>query len=278
MTTAKRITITAVAIVSLMGLLTLLIKPAIAAYLITSSSQIKDGVIKGVDIYNGTITAYDLATDSVNYPEIKASAVRASEIASSAVGASEIASSAVGASEVAAGAIGTSEIATNGAADVDVVDALTINGGAIDDTPIGSTTQSSGDFTSLTATGNAVFISNVFLVGGFTVVTGVFALGVDVLAIDDNGAGTPAAGTLEINTSFTQVQCNDADGCNVTMGETNAVDGDIILIVNALANTANFADTAGVSELSGAFAADQWDTIMLLYEFDRWVEVSRSNN
>ena len=268
MTTAKRITITAVAIVSLMGLLTLLIKPAIAAYLITSSSQIKDGVIKGVDIYNGTLTASDLASSSVG----------AAEIAVSAVTASEIAASAVGASEIAGGTVGSSEIATNGVADVDVVDALTINGGAIDDTPIGSTTQSSGDFTSLTATGNAVFISNVFLVGGFTVVTGVFALGVDVLAIDDNGAGTPAAGTLEINTSFTQVQCNDADGCNVTMGETNAVDGDIILIVNALANTANFADTAGVSELSGAFAADQWDTIMLLYEFDRWVEVSRSNN
>ena len=275
MTTAKRITIAVIG-VFLIGLLSLLIKPAIAAYLITSSSQIKDGVIKGVDIYNGTLTASDLATNSVNYYEIAADAVRASEIASSAVGASEIASSAVGASEVAAGAIGTSEIAQNGVDNEDVVNSLTINGGTIDDTPIGSTTPREAEFMDITAWDAVTFLSytNLWSVD----VSGVFSLGADVLIIDDDGAGTPATGTLEINTSFTQVQCGDTDGCDVTMGETNAVDGDIILIVNASTNTANFADTADVSELAGAFAAGQWDTLTLLYELDRWVEVSRSNN
>ncbi|PJC22324.1 hypothetical protein CO059_02650 [candidate division WWE3 bacterium CG_4_9_14_0_2_um_filter_48_10] len=66
------------------------------------------------------------------------------------------------------------------------------------------------------------------------------------------------------------------------MGETDVEEGTLVLIVNVSANTVNFADTAGVSELVGDFAAGQWDSLTLIYavygEDSSWVEVSRSNN
>jgi len=72
--------------------------------------------------------------------------------------------------------------------------------------------------------------------------------------------------------------CLDADGCNVTFVETGAWDGFPIRIVNISANVVNFADTPGVSELAGAFAADQWDTLTVMYASTTYVELSRSNN
>lgn len=73
---------------------------------------------------------------------------------------------------------------------------------------------------------------------------------------------------------------SDADGCNITVAETNAVSGwdaTFIVISNAGA-TVNFADTGGVTELAGAFAADINDVLHLKYGSDRWHEVSRSAN
>lgn len=73
---------------------------------------------------------------------------------------------------------------------------------------------------------------------------------------------------------------NDADGCNVTIGEINALTGmltTIVVITNAGGNV-NFADTAGVSELAGAFAADVGDTLTLRYTNSAWYEADRSAN
>ena len=55
-------------------------------------------------------------------------------------------------------------------------------------------------------------------------------------------------------------------------------DGDIVTIVNISANVVDFADSAGVSELAGAFAAGQYDSISLLYVTNTWIEISRSDN
>ena len=44
------------------------------------------------------------------------------------------------------------------------------------------------------------------------------------------------------------------------------------------AGTVNFADTAGVTELAGAFTAGIYDSLRLRYTTSRWVEVGRSNN
>ncbi len=98
------------------------------------------------------------------------------------------------------------------------------------------------------------------------------------VTIADNGAGTAAAATLTPTTSYINITCNDANGCDVTMGETGAVTSTAIQITNVSSNTVNFADSSGVSETAGAFAAGQWDNITFRYNTDRWVETGRSNN
>lgn len=96
--------------------------------------------------------------------------------------------------------------------------------------------------------------------------------------IADSGAAGAASATVAMSAPSYRVDCQDTDGCNITMGETNAISGQTITFTNISANTVNFADTAGVSELAGAFAAGQWDTLTVRYVVDRWVEISRSNN
>lgn len=88
---------------------------------------------------------------------------------------------------------------------------------------------------------------------------------------------TGGAYTLDPTSSY--VQLNPASAATVTMGETGALSGSRVCITNIHgSNTAAFADTSGVSELTGAFTMGQYDTLCLLYASDRWVEISRSNN
>ncbi len=102
---------------------------------------------------------------------------------------------------------------------------------------------------------------------------------VEILTIADNAvAASPASATLTPSTSFVKIDCQDADGCDITMGETVINDGQNVTIVNTSANTCNFADTAGVSELNGAFAMGQYDSLDLIYVTDTWVERGRSDN
>lgn len=101
---------------------------------------------------------------------------------------------------------------------------------------------------------------------------------VDARTIADSGGAGTATLTLAPTSSHVQITCSDTDGCDITMSETGAVDGTLLTIHNVSANVANFADTSGVSELAGAFAMGQYDTISLQYVSDRWVELSRSNN
>lgn len=65
---------------------------------------------------------------------------------------------------------------------------------------------------------------------------------------------------------------------SIHMGETNATAGRILVVSNGSANACTFSDTAGVSELAGAFtmAADQ--TLTLIYLSSEWRELSRSAN
>ncbi len=106
--------------------------------------------------------------------------------------------------------------------------------------------------------------------------TGVTAAGAQV---DTPGvASIGASGTLTPSTTLVKLTCTNAGGCTITLGESGIKDGQVAKIVNISANTANFADTSGVSELAGAFAMGQWDSLSLLYVTDRWVETGRSNN
>jgi hypothetical protein len=120
-------------------------------------------------------------------------------------------------------------------------------------------------------------------VAGTATITNVFItaklnLGVQSFSVADSGDGSPAAGTLTPTSAYVEVTCNDVDGCNVAMGEGSAAQGDSLFVVNIGANAVNFADTPGVSEIAGAFAAGQYDTISMIYIGDRWVELSRSDN
>lgn len=108
-----------------------------------------------------------------------------------------------------------------------------------------------------------------------------------LLTVADNGGGTAATATLTATNNVVKVVCNDADGCDITMGEsagstygTNL--SRTVFIVNTSANVCNFADTAGVTELAGAFAMGQNDALTLLQLYSgspqTWIEISRSNN
>ena len=101
-------------------------------------------------------------------------------------------------------------------------------------------------------------------------------LAVDARTIASNGGGTAATLTLIPLGSYVAITCNDPDGCAITMGETGIQDGMPITIVNMSSNAVTFADTAGVSELTGAASLGQYSTLTLIYRTDRWVEVSRS--
>ena len=96
--------------------------------------------------------------------------------------------------------------------------------------------------------------------------------------VADNGGGTAATGTVTVLKSYVELTCSDANGCDMTISETGAREGMLLTVVNVSANTCNFADTAGVSETAGTFAAGQYDAISLVYIGDRWVELSRANN
>jgi hypothetical protein len=104
-------------------------------------------------------------------------------------------------------------------------------------------------------------------------------LGVDARTIASTGNASPATLTLNPNSSYVEITCNDPDTCDITMDEAVPVrQGNVVTIVNLTTNVVDFADTANVSELAGAFAAGQYDTITLIYLSDRWVELARSNN
>lgn len=100
------------------------------------------------------------------------------------------------------------------------------------------------------------------------------------VTIADNGnGGTAAASTLTAPLGATyHYTCSDANGCDLTLGETGVINGQLLCVINVGTNAVNLADTSGVSETAGAFAAGQYGQICYAYTSDRWVERSRSNN
>jgi hypothetical protein len=125
-------------VVALVALFFSLAGNAMAAVLITNSSQIRDGAVTGADLANNTVrsadvqglTAADLAPGSVAASELAnntvtnlklaLAAVQSQNLAAGAVGSPAIADDGVTATDLAAGSVGTSEITdgTVGGADV----------------------------------------------------------------------------------------------------------------------------------------------------------------
>lgn len=86
-------------------------------------------------------------------------------------------------------------------------------------------------------------------------------------------------GVYTLDPTSSAIHLNPAAAATVTMGETGAVNGSWTCITNIHATSAaTFSDTAGVSELAGAFVMSQYDVLCLTYVSDRWVETDRSDN
>ena len=98
----------------------------------------------------------------------------------------------------------------------------------------------------------------------------------------DNGTGANATLNITPTASTVSVTSQDAQGCDVTLVETGAVTGEVVdfIVVSLTAGAVNFADTAGVSELAGAFAAGLGDVLSVKYNttLSAFLETSRSNN
>lgn len=104
------------------------------------------------------------------------------------------------------------------------------------------------------------------------------SLGQQIAGVADNGiAFTSATSTLTPVASIVKIQCLDPDGCDITMGEGSAKQGDLVIITNDC-QPATFSDTANVSELAGGFMIHENDILMLMYSNSQWVEISRSDN
>ena len=106
-----------------------------------------------------------------------------------------------------------------------------------------------------------------------------YVSGVQAVTVpDDTTGGSPAIFTLTPTSSYIELACNDPDGCTATMNETGAIQGTLVRIVMTTSNAVTFSDVSGVTELAGPFIAGQYDTIMIGYMGDRWVEYGRSDN
>lgn len=107
-----------------------------------------------------------------------------------------------------------------------------------------------------------------------------FRSAMQTVTVASNGAGTAATGTVTPTTNNIRLQCNDTDGCTMSMSETGAQTGIMVTIVNNTSNTATFADSSGVLELAGgaSFAMGINDALTIFYQNSTWLEVSRSDN
>lgn len=98
--------------------------------------------------------------------------------------------------------------------------------------------------------------------------------------------GTAAVNIERIKPSrdYIELTCSDANGCTIIMvigadaDGSGMVAGTRATFVNAGSNTITFSDTAGRSELAGAFASAVDQAITLIYSGTKWREQGRSAN
>ncbi len=83
-----------------------------------------------------------------------------------------------------------------------------------------------------------------------------------------NGAAFTPTGTYQNITTASEVTPT------ITAGATA---GDLLILINTSAQTINVADS-GTAKLSAAWAAGQYDVLVLWSDGTNWIEISRSNN
>lgn len=104
--------------------------------------------------------------------------------------------------------------------------------------------------------------------------SGFYLTPAQAVTVADDGAGTAATNTLTPTSQSVRYTCNDANGCAITLSESEGVDGAEVRIVNVSANAITFADSSGVSETTGALSLGQWDSVVFEYVTDRWVQMT----
>lgn len=100
-------------------------------------------------------------------------------------------------------------------------------------------------------------------------------------SIPDSGDGNPAAYTLDPTSgvSVVTLDCADAHGCSVTMGETNAVAGQRVTIIQtaATAGAVTLVHSAGVANLdadSNQVFTGVGDAVTLIYVASVWLQIA----
>lgn len=160
---------------------------------------------------------------------------------------------------------GSKQLASNGAITTNNIPRSASSGATLVDSAV------SDDGTTVITNRQAAF--------NFKVTTAaVYAVTPTDQTVADSGGVGAAAANVAATVGKVYVTCSDADGCDLTLLETDAVNGSELAIVNVSANACNLADTSGVSETTGAIALGQWDSAHYAYVTDRWVLLGSSNN
>lgn len=114
--------------------------------------------------------------------------------------------------------------------------------------------------------------------GGTTTVS-ILKAAAHVYTVADNAVGASAAtDTLQPTSSYVHATCSDADGCDLTLGESGVSAGMIFWFINISANAFTFPDSSTVSETSGTLTIGQWDAVKFAYTADRWVQITPVQN
>lgn len=93
----------------------------------------------------------------------------------------------------------------------------------------------------------------------------------DTLTIADSGDANPATATHSPASTILIVTCNDANGCELTLGETGVADGQLLEVINATANALVMKDVAAVQSfphdvtMVGAGAPGGRQSVSLVY-------------
>jgi hypothetical protein len=75
----------------------------------------------------------------------------------------------------------------------------------------------------------------------------------------------------------TYCQITAAGTVTPTISTTGYTAGDVFWLVNSGSNTINLADS-GTAKLSAAWAAGQYDVLVVQFDGTNWIEISRSDN
>ena len=213
--------------------------------------NLANSIVTG-DIANGTIADADISgTAAIAYSKLSlANSIVTGDITDGTIVNADISGTAaidysklnltnsIVSGDIFDGTIATIDIADNAVTDPKVVNALTIDGGTVDNTPVGSTGASSGAFTTLSSSGAATLdslgVTNNATVGGALGITGITTMvgnlnadgGLDV----DNAFVVADGGALTTSQAATFNNDLNAYGTDIRLG--NATTDTVYVVAN----------------------------------------------